>query len=177
MNPTELLAAYSDVARKHDLPSMERAAVSVALRATLAPGPAQGGEEDAWTFLRGLAPREGWLQFQSHIAAFAGGELPEPAEDWGVLLAAEAVLPDGRSLTLRPDGRGALRATLIARASGEGAGDVPVAVLADRVRHRATGRVPGADKTLCYTRYWQTDPERGLVPVLTTFEGFGNPEE
>jgi hypothetical protein len=177
MSPTDLLAAYSEVAHKHDLPSMERAVVSVALRATLAPGPAQGGDEDAWTFLRGLAPREGWLQFQSHVVAFGSRELPEPADDWGLLLAAEAVLPDGGSLALRPDGRGALRATLIVPASREDPGDATIGVLADRVRHRATGRVPGGAKALNYIRYWQADPDRGLVPVLAAFEGFGTPEE
>ena len=177
MNPTDLLAAYSAVARIHNLPRMERAAATIVQRATLAPALGHGGEENAWTFLRALAPCEGWLQFQSRVVGFAGGELPEPAEDWGLLLAAEAALPDGCSLLIRPDGTGALRATLIAPATGEDPADAAVGILGDRVRHHATGRAPGADKTLRYSRYWEADPQRGFVPVLAAFEGFGDPEE
>jgi hypothetical protein len=170
MNLTELLDAYDQVRRKHDLPAMECAAATVTRRLTLAPGPDRGVDEDAWTFLHGLAPQEGWLQFQSHVATFTDSDLPEPMEDWGLLLAAEAALADGGSLVLRPDGRGSLYATLTTPAAGAG-----TAFLADRVRHRATGRAPG--KAINYTRYWQADPERGLVPVIAVFDGFGNPEE
>jgi hypothetical protein len=170
MNLTELLRASDQIRRTPALPAMECATATVTRRLTLAPCPDRGGDEGAWTFLHGLAPREGWLQFQSRIIAFTGGELPEPMEDWGLLLAAEAALADGGSLVLRPDGRGSLYATLTTPAVGAG-----TEFLADHVRHRATGRAPG--KAINYTRYWQADPERGLVPVIAVFEGFGNPEE
>jgi hypothetical protein len=179
MNLAELLTAYNQVAREHELQPMSLARLTLSTRDALLPGPApQGGvAEDAWQWLRGLAPREGWLQFQSRVEAFAGGELPAPADDWGVLLAAEALLSDGRSLLLRPDGRGTLRATLIEATATEASSPTSGAVLTDRVHHRATGRVPGAARALGYSRYWRMDPERGPAPFLAAFDGFGSPEE
>jgi hypothetical protein len=182
MNHTELLAAYAEVARKHRLPAMESSTVTVAAHHALTPGPSPAGgrgESDAWEWLRELAPREGWLQFQSRVVAFADGALPQPSQDWGMLLAAEAVLADGRSLSLRPDGRGALHGALFTHGPGGtvAEGGMTVEALADRVRHRATGRVPGAAKALHYARYWHLDPERGSIPFLAAFDGFGHPEE
>lgn len=176
MNPAELLAAYSQLAKKHDLPRMEPAKPSIVLRATFSPGPTVHGspDSDGWEWLRSVSPQEGWLQFQSHVAVFTDGELPEPAEDWGLLLAAEAVLPDGRSLLLRPDGQGGLRAVVVAP-DADARDEAPFAEFEDVVSHRATDRA-GVSKTLRYTRYWRADPDRGVVPVLAAFQGFGREE-
>jgi len=181
MTADELLAAYNKVAGKHGLPPMEVATTTAVHRVALAARPSAESGEDAWRFVRDLAPRSGWLQFQSRVVAFADDTLPEPAPDWGCLLAAEAVLRDGRSVTVGPDGRGALLAVvlrpepLVPEADLAAAGAAPI--LLDRVRHRATGNVPGDGVAIYYARYWRADPERGLVPVVAAFTGFGPTED
>jgi hypothetical protein len=178
MNQGALLKAYGRMADRHGLPPMVAASAQIGRLAGLGPA-------DAWARLSAFGPHQGWLQFQSRVLAYAGGSLPRPDADWGHLLAAEAVDDAGRSLSLGQDGRGGFQLTVVspddapASAGVAGAQVSRLTGLADQVRHRATDRVPGpaADKALHYTRYWQADPERGLIPVLAAFIGFSSEEK
>lgn len=179
MTVKALLDAYREVARKHDLPPMEGGTTTVVSCATLAPGPTSAADSDAWRFVSALAPRQGWMQFQSRVVAFKNGEIPTPAPDWGFLLAAEAVLPDGRATVIGPDGRGTLQAVVLAHSAVRAETDTvtnATPAIIDRVRHRATGSIPDAHRGVNYIRYWRADPERGLVPVVAAFAGFAPPE-
>lgn len=149
----DLLAQYRSLAEALKLPPMQPGAVSV-IESTPITDPDQ-----VWPALQALNPTQGWLQFQSHQTAFHDG-LPDPAADWGLLLAAEAVDAEGDSLTLNADGAGGWRlARLRHQPDGDG--------LCDEVRQLAR-----SGEQLVYRRYWQRDPEQGLVQQRACFIGF-----
>ncbi len=116
--------------------------------------------ESAWKAIAEKAPRNGWVLWQSHQTHFENG-LPNPKPEWGVLLAAEAVLSDTESLRLdyiddhwrltthchQPDG---------------------AQYLCDRT-HQLLHREN--DKHLCYRRYWHIDPIQGAVQLHAVFAG------
>ncbi len=165
MTPLELSRAYARVAGRHDLPSLTPAGCDIQTREL-------GDPDSAFSELRRQAPREGWLQFQSQVAAFSAGELPQPAPDWGVLLAAEAVDANGRSTHLRQSGAGNwLLVHCSPKADAPGTNGL---VLTDEVRLLATDKAPGP---LLYRRYWRLDPETGATPAFAAFIGFGPKEE
>jgi len=120
------------------------------------------------------APQQGWLQFQSHVLAFTAGDLPQPAPDWGVLLAAEAVDPNGCSIHLRQSGSGGWLFTVCTPAREATAETDTDLALADEVTLMATDKAPGP---LHYRRYWQLDPETGAAPAFAAFIGFGPTED
>lgn len=111
--------------------------------------------DGAWSRLSAAQPIEGWLQFQSHQTLFEDG-LPEPQEDWGVILAAECVLDDQASLSLHrgPQDRWHL---ITSR------DDAQVPGLTDDTRHVAADR----GKALRYRRHWTLD-EAGVPTVERT---------
>jgi len=164
MTTAELRAAHAEVARKHGLPPMACAALRVATRDC-------GDPETAWRALREHKPAEGWLQFQSRVATFMGGALPEPDPAWGLLLAAEAIDGSGRSLHVRQSEAGGLRLVIAEPADAADADEV---FLTDSVRHLATDKAPGP---LRYRRYWRIDPAMGAVPVFAAFRGFARQED
>lgn len=161
----KLCAAYAEVARKHALPPMALAALH--------------GEthdfsdlEVAWEALRDRKPAEGWLQFQSHIAVFESGWLPQPDPDWGYLLAAEARNADGRSIHVRQSETGGLRLTIATPLVA--AGDAENVFLTDDIRHLATDKAPGL---LCHRRYWRVESAMGVAPVFAAFQGFARQKD
>jgi hypothetical protein len=112
--------------------------------------------------LRGFAPVQGWITYQSHESAFFDG-LPEPEPDWGLPLAGECVDAAGVSLHLRQDGAGGWRLTRYThRPEGEG--------LCDTVEHLAS-LYPMA-RSSRYRRYWQVDAEHGVETRAACFIGF-----
>jgi hypothetical protein len=129
----------------------------------------------AWKQLKALPLGEGWLQFQSIVTCFAGGKLPNAEEDWGCLLAAEAVTTDGQSILVRQNGTGGLLLVRMMPGAGEGAEEL----LADKVSQLATGKVGAllGEKSprLWYRRYWRQDKASGFRPVLAAFIGFHRP--
>ncbi len=165
MNATELCAAYAEVAQKHGLPPMVPAALQVEIHDLADP-------EAAWEALAERKPVEGWLLFQSHVAAFLAEVLPEPDPDWGYLLAAEVLDAQGRSIHIRQSGTGGLRLTIATPV--EEAADAEDVFLTDRVRHLATNKAPGP---LCHRRYWRVDSAMGVVPVFAAFQGFARQED
>lgn len=158
MNLEALAEAYGRIPGRHALPVMFSAQMTTSRQTLSSP-------EDAWAALQGLAPLEGWLQFQSIVQCFAGGALPEAKPDWGLLLAAEAVDREGRSHFIRQDGLGGLILVTYDPRPTKGA----EAWLADEVEQLATAKAPGR---LCYRRYWRRDPDMGLVPAIAAFIGF-----
>jgi len=161
MTVEELCRAYNQVSRGHGLPAMACAALQIESLAGLSP-------DAAWAQFRILAPTEGWLQFQSKVVTFLEGHLTAPAEDWGSLLAAEAIDQNHRAMQLRTLSPGLLRLTIATPAT---TGEV---LLTDEVRHLATDKALGP---LCYRRYWCLDQELGAVPVFAAFQGFARSEE
>ena len=135
----------------------------------------------AWDTLAALSLKEGWLQFQSVVTCFAGGEIPTPEQHWGCLLAAECVTADKTSVLVRQDGTGGLMLVTMTPGAADGA----VEFLADKVSQLATGKVGQAlglsgqvagSAKLRYRRYWSRDEESGFRPVLAAFIGFSRPE-
>lgn len=123
--------------------------------------------EDVWTTLTALAPRQGWLLFQSAQRAFVDG-LPERDPAWGVLLAAEGYTErDGAtvSFALDQDGRGGWTLTTYTH---EGEGDDLCDEIA-QLSHNPSKTGPGK---LTYRRYWRLDPEQGYLQAAACFIGF-----
>ena len=167
MTPKDLLAAYTKMARRHHLSPMKRTVLKVE-SSTI------GDPQTAWQELQRLAPLEGWVQFQSHLAAFGSGELPDAHADWGLLLAAEGIDSQGRSIHLRQDGAGGLK-LVIAASQPIGAGAMgQETYFADRVSHLATDKALG--ERVCYRRYWRLDSDLGAIPVFAAFQGFAPTE-
>lgn len=165
MNATELCVAYAEVARKHKLPPMTRAALQVETYDFADP-------ETAWRALRERKPIEGWLQFQSQVATFLAGVLPEPDPAWGCLLAAEVIDGNRHSIHARQSETGGLR--LVVAKPADVAADANDVFLTDSVCHLATDKALGP---LCYRRYWRIDPAIGVVPVFAAFQGFARQED
>lgn len=165
MTPSELSTAYARVRKAHGLPALEPARCQIETHALNDPS-------DALAELQRQAPQQGWLQFQSRVVAFTAGALPQPAPDWGVLLAAEAVDADGRSIHLRQTGAGGW---LLVVCVPNGDASAPNGlVLADDVTQLSVAKAPGP---LCYRRYWTLDLETGATPAFAAFIGFGLTEE
>lgn len=120
-----------------------------------------------WARLVALAPRQGWLLFQSRQMAFVDG-LPERDPAWGVLLAAEGYTEqDGAtvSLALDQDGRGGWALTTYTHeGQGDDLYDEP-----EQLAHNPSKTGPG---TLRYRRYWQLDPDQGYTQAAACFIGF-----
>lgn len=114
-----------------------------------------------WKHLEVLWPVQGWLQFQSRQLAFHDG-LPALESAWGMLLSAEAVLPEGESLRL---GLGTAGGWSISRLTHLAEGDG----LCDEVRHVAHDPNTGH---LRYRRYWRIDEDQGAVQEHACFIGF-----
>ena len=123
----------------------------------------------AWEALVSWQPQQGWLQFQSHTVAFDAAKLPEPEANWGLLLDAEAVDAQGRSLTLRTVSPGMVQ-RVIAQPLPAGGGEQDY--LTDQVYQLATKKT-GHIK-LCYRRYWRQDEFDGLLPFFVAFQGFAD---
>lgn len=157
----DLLAAYGRLCRApvgKDLPAMLLGNLHREVRTYTEP-------VEAWSSLTANSPIEGWLQFQSHQAAFRDG-LPDPPAGWGAFLTAEAVCADGSALTLRrsPTAQWVL---VISRHSAPGP------LLCDEVAHLTHDRKLGS---LRYRRYWRLDPDLGAVQHAACFVGFGAQE-
>lgn len=148
----DLLEAYGRVAGAWQLPPMRAGAVVVTCESLATAA-------DAERRLRELAPVSGWLQCQSWQGAFERG-LPDAIIDGGSLIAAEAVLEDGRSLLLQYDGCAWSLWLFRHQESGE--------ELVDEVTHLREGSAEG----LRYRRYWRRDPARGLLQHAACFIGF-----
>ncbi len=162
MMPTKLAEAYARVATRQGLPAMQTATLAVETRDLADPAA-------AWDAFRDLAPTEGWVQFQSRVAAFAGRAVPPPEPDWGYLLAAEGVDDAGRSFALRQGPQGTCL-LVIATPDAPGA----ETFLIDEVTHLGTSTVPGP---LRYRRYWRAYGAMGPVPVFAALVGFGPKED
>lgn len=169
MTPSQLSTAYDRVAKAHQLPALKPARCQIETQVLSEPS-------DGFTQLQGQAPQQGWLQFQSRVVAFTAGELPQPAPDWGVLLAAEVVDADGRSIHLRQSGDSGWLLVVCIPDNQTTAEITPAngLVLADEVTQLATDQALGS---LRYRRYWQLDPETGATPAFAAFIGFGPTEE
>ncbi len=156
VTPSQLLADYQALRNRpagSDLPSMQAAGLEQQHHRHAQPAA-------IWSALRDHAPRQGWLQFQSHQSSFHEG-LPSPPAEWGALLQAEAVTADGLSLTVRRQPQeGWVLTTCRHLEAGE--------LLCDIVRH-LTHADSGA---LTYRRYWQLDPVLGAVQTAACFIGF-----
>lgn len=162
MTPQQLAMAYARVAQRKCLPEMRLATLAIQRRDIADPA-------EAWADFRDLAPREGWVQFQSKVVVFTGIALPELDPAWGFLLAAEGVDAQGRSIALRQGPQGA-PLLVIATPKAPGA----ETYLVDEVTHLGTGAAPGP---LRYRRYWSTTGDMGPVPVFAAFIGFGPKED
>ena len=153
----EILEAYKGLAEKHDLPEMQAGNFEMECERISEPN-------EVWNAVARRNPLEGWLLFQSHQTGFRGG-LPPHEEDWGQLLACEAVTDDGRSLFLEQDGAGGWRLLLFTHAQ---AGDD---ILFDEPEFLAYDPQWGV---LRYRRYWRYFPEQGYVQEAACFIGFGD---
>jgi hypothetical protein len=162
MTPAQFSQAYARVAMAHGLPALEPARCHV--QTQMMSEPAQILME-----LRQRQLQQGWLQFQSQVTTFIAGAVPEPAPDWGVLLAAEAVDAAGRSIHLRQHGTGGWLLTVCTPADDTSAEVEDDLVLADEVTQLPTDRAPGP---LRYRRYWSLDPATGSIPRFAAFIGF-----
>jgi hypothetical protein len=154
--PSQLLADYQALRNRpagSDLPSMQAAGIEQHRQHHAQPAA-------IWSALCTHAPRQGWLQFQSHQLSFHDG-LPSPPPEWGALLQAEAVTTDGLSLSVhRHPQEGWVLTASRHLETGE--------QLCDIVRHLAH-----ADSgALKYRRYWQLDPKLGAVQTASCFIGF-----
>ena len=144
----ETLDAYQKICQSAQLPPMQQGAPKLESRETWT------DPDHAWLALQNTQPTQGWLQFQSRQQYFTGG-LPDREDDWGCLLAAEAVTDEGHSLTLRQySGPGWILSTHSHDEKGDG--------LYDEIRHR----LHGANGFLVYRRYWSDDAERGFIQKL-----------
>lgn len=156
VTPSQLLADYQALRRRpagSDLPTMQAGGLEQHRQRHAQPAA-------IWSALSDRAPRQGWLQFQSHQLSFREG-LPSPAPEWGVLLQAEAIAADGLSLSVhRHPQDGWVLTTSRHLETGER--------LCDVVSHLAHA-APGA---LMYRRYWQLDSALGAVQTASCFIGF-----
>ena len=150
----ELLKAYNNIAKKYNLPEMNRGGFNPETRTI-------SKSEEVWSSLEKCTPACGWLLFQSRQLSFVDG-LPEPESDWGQLLASEAVDIEGRSLTLEQDGTGGW---LLTAHKHSKEGDC----LVDKPTLLAHNPESGKLK---YKRYWYLQPEQGYVQVAACFTGF-----
>ncbi len=152
----ETLDVYMKVAESAKLPPMQSGAPKLEYKLTLT------DPDQVWAELQNKAPRQGWLQFQSHQCYFTNG-LPKPESDWGCLLTAEAVTEQGHSLALRHIGvAGWILSSHSHDEQGEG--------FCDEVRHR----LHGANGFLVYRRYWRDTEERGVIQSLTLLTAIEN---
>ena len=150
----DALEAYDSIAQEERLAPMRRGGCE-------ADSEIHGDPDALLAALRALEPRQGWWQFQSYQGAFTEG-LPALEEDWGVLLAAEAVSASGESVAVSLDGSGGWRLTRFRHgAEGGMVWDEPELLAHD----------PRAGK-LRYRRYWRLDPERGYRQEFACFMGF-----
>lgn len=162
----DLSNAYGRVARAHGLPKMVPARCRIETRHF----------EDAASALaawQSFQSREGWLQFQSHVTIFERSEPPQPSDDWGVLLAAESVDADGRSMSLRHTGGDGWVSVLCTPLDDTATPSVDDLVIADLCSILGTGKTPGK---LRYRRYWSLDPDTGAAPAFAAFLGFDRTE-
>lgn len=152
----DVLDAYNRIARnrRFKLPKIDRSGLVIETNRLSEPA-------DVWPALAAHAPTQGWLQSQSAQMAFDDG-LPEPATEWGLLLAAEAVISYDLSISLSLDGAGGW--TLISYRK-EAAGDL----LHDVVTQPAYDRRNGV---LRYRRWWRRDDQQGYLQVAACFIGY-----
>jgi hypothetical protein len=165
MQLTTTLEAYRRLRTRvvgGNLPEMEIAALH--LETHQEPTPAA-----AWEALVNWQPQQGWLQFQSQTVAFVDSRLPEPEANWGLLLDAEALDAQGRSLTLRTVSPGVVQ-RVIAQPLPAGVGGQDY--LTDEVVQLATKKT--GHKMLFYRRYWRQDALDGLLPFFAAFQGFAD---
>ncbi len=149
----ETLDAYQKISQKTGLPNMTQGAPKQESRQTLS------DPDQVWAALQNARPTQGWLQFQSRQQYFTDG-LPDREDDWGCLLAAEAVTAQGHSLTLRQaPGPGWILTAHSHDEQGNG--------LWDEIRHR----LHGANGFLVYRRYWRQDEVQGYVQALACLIG------
>lgn len=130
----QLLADYQRLAESQDLPAMAAGHVTIEVEAF--------GDPDALEArIAELAPEKGWRLCQSRQGIFRDG-WPGPDPEWGILMGAEAVLPDG-ALAVHQDGAGGWRLVRYRHhEGGEG--------LSDEVDLLAQG-----GGRLRYRRYWE----------------------
>lgn len=117
--------------------------------------------ESLWEALLGCEPKQGWLQFQSRQMPFRDG-LPTREENWGALLAAEAVCNATVSLSVRRD---AQECWILTRIQHHDLGSL----LCDEIIHLAHHPNLGA---LRYRRYWRTDERCETRQIAACFIGF-----
>lgn len=169
MNLQHIADTWSGLAQEQRLPRLQTARLRRESRPIQDP-------ETAWESFLSYQPREGWVQFQSQVIAFNAATPRAQHTDWGLLLAAEAVTSDGRSLLVRQDGSGGLLLVI----ANPGACDGAKEFLADQVSQLATGHVAqlqgvASPARLHYRRYWDHDELLGFVPVFAAFLGFAKP--
>lgn len=116
---------------------------------------------DLWSALEACQPCAGWLQWQSHQLPFEG-TLPQPEQNWGMLLGGEVVTSDEHTLALHHSPANLWTLTRIAH-------DPNSDGLWDEVLHLASNQSFGA---LRYRRYWKNDLDRGAIQTMTCFTGF-----
>ena len=167
MKHITLLDAYAGIASKNALPAMHLGALSLERREI-------SDVRLGWDALKQFELSDGWLQFQSKVVVIEQGNLPEPKSDWGLLLAAEAIARDGRSLQLRQDGSGGLLLVIATATDAADSDSDSELFLTDDVQRLATRKAPGS---LRHRRYWRLDPQPGPVPVFAAFQGFARKKD
>lgn len=162
MTPVDLLTAYGTIADKHSLPPMVQAACKLERQEF-------SDSRQAWVALTSLAPEQGWLLYQSHVATFEQGHLPDSKSEWGALLAAETADARGRAVHLRQTSTGACCLITMTPRYDSDVG-VDESYLVDEVRQLATNKAPGS--RLSHRRFWRLDAEKGPTPIFAIFQGF-----
>lgn len=157
MNVPELLQAYAQLPPHNgiSLPPM-RSGTLVARSAQAAT------KEQAWEALAAFRPAQGWIGYQSRVAAFTRSDPPPPDDETGCILCAECVDFGGQSLHIRQDGKGAWIIVRFFHLEGS-------EHLVDEVSLVATRAELG---NLVYRRYWQIDARCAVSQIATCFCGF-----
>lgn len=146
-----IIDVYRRIARSNGLPKMAQGGCNMETKVL-------NRGDDVWKALLNAEPEAGWIQCQSHQMSFTRGAFPKNQDKWGMLLAAEVVTADGKSLHLLSRGGKWYLTTFAHEARGE--------LLFDHVQQRLhTGGM------LNYRRYWRTDPEQGCIQTCACLIG------
>lgn len=117
--------------------------------------------------LREFKPNCGWLNLQSEILSFHGGNIPDLETQ--ILLCGEMVNANGQSLHIRENGFGQLIFTIL-----EDSLDQPADSLSETISFLSHEQpdLPGGYFRIEYKRYWQLQEAIGYHIAAARFTGF-----
>ncbi len=108
--------------------------------------------------LKNFQPEEGWLCFQSSVAFFKKGELPNK----GTILYGEVKGKNRRALHIQQNGNGGWLLTTLQEQEGN-------THMVEYTKLLGEFDDPG---DLHYRVFWQADAEQGYRPICAAFNGF-----